>query len=402
MTQALPTISVPRFLREAFLDLALIVVIKAGRRTGKTYNWVIWLITMLDQKPNTPGLWVDTKHTNIDKYVERYFKPILVKMNHWPDCTWNQQKKVLTLHNGSYIDFGSAERPELMEGFGYDYAVINEGGIVFKKPSLWENTLYPMVKHAKVRIIGTPKGKNTFETLYRRYKHYSFNCYDSPFWTEEEIANAKATMTEEAFRQEMLADFIEGAGAVFRRINENIAGALIQQPVPGRRYVLGADLAKHSDFTVIFVADVEDRQIVFHDRFNQIDWQLQKARITAAYERFNCENGVIDATGVGDAIFDDLRAAGLNIEGFKFTSTTKQELVSNLSVALDNGALHYPAIPELLDELSIYAYEQRANGNFTYSAPEGFHDDEVMALGLVNRALGYKRVRYLSAAELLG
>lgn len=393
MTQ-LPVIKVPSFLKQAFLDTAAIAVIKAGRRTGKTYNWVIWLIMQLDREPNKAGLWVDTKHANIDKYVERYFRPILTTMNHWPKCNYNQQKKILTLHNGSYIDFGSAERPETMEGFGYDYGVINEGGIVFKKPSLWENTIYPMIKHATVRVIGTPKGKNTFETLYRRYTHYTFNCYDSPFWTEEQIRLAKETMTEEAFRQEMLAEFIEGAGAVFRHINENVSGTLLEGPEEGRRYVLGADLAKHADFTVIFVADAESRQIVHHERFNQIDWPLQKARITNAYEKFHCASGVIDATGVGDAVFDDLTTAGLNIEGFKFTATTKAELVNNLSVAMDNGQIKYPEIPELLDELAMFAYEQRANGTFHYSAPEGFHDDEVMALGLVNRAIGAREVEY--------
>lgn len=390
----LPKIRVPKFLREAFLCTALIVVIKAGRRTGKTYNWVIWLIVMLDNEPNRAGLWVDTKHANIDKYVERYFKPILKKMNHWDDCNWNQQKKVLVLHNGSYIDFGSAERAENMEGFGYDYAVLNEGGIIFKKASLWENTIYPMIKHAKTRIIGTPKGKNTFETLYRRYTHFSFSAYDSPFWTAEEIQLAKETMTAEAFRQEIMAEFLKGAGAVFRRINEGVAGKLLDGPEEGKRYVLGADLAKHQDFTVIFVADADAKQVVYHERFNQIDWPLQKQRIANAYSLFKCESGVLDATGVGDAIFDDLLAMGLNLEGFKFTNTTKSELVSNLSVAMDNGNIHYPEIPELLDELEMYAYEQRANGTFTYSAPEGFHDDEVMALGLVNRAMNIQEVEY--------
>jgi hypothetical protein len=356
----LPKISVPSFLKEAFLDVTDIVVIKAGRRTGKTYNFVLWLIIQLDREPGKAGIWVDTKHSNIDKYVDRYFRPLLIVMNHWGQCNYNQQKKILTLHNGSYIDFGSGERPELMEGFGYDYAVINEGGIVFKKPSLWENTLYPMIKHAKVRIIGTPKGKNHFETLYRRYRHYTFNCFDSPFWTAQEIENAKETMTEEAFRQEMLADFIEGAGAVFRRITENVSGQLLEGPADNKRYVLGADLAKHQDFTVILIADAEAHQVVYHERFNQIDWGLQKQRIINAYQKFYCTSGVIDATGVGDAIFDDLHSAGLNVEGFKFTSTTKQELVSNLSVAMDNGQIKYPAIPELTDELAMYGYEQRA------------------------------------------
>lgn len=388
-------IGVPKFLKEAFLSTVRILVIKAGRRTGKTYNFALWLLIQLLNNANKSGLWVDTKHSNIDKYVERYFKPMLQKMNLWDKCNYNQQKKVLTLHNGSYIDFGSAERPELMEGFGYDYAVLNEAGLILKKQSIWVNTIYPMVKHAVVRIIGTPKGKNTFETLYRKYDHYSFSAYDSPYWTEQEIEEAKSTMTQEAFAQEMLAEFIDGAGAVFRNIKENIAGELTE-PIEGRRYVLASDIAKHQDFTVILVGDSESKQVVYHERFNQIDWGLQKSRIINVYNKYKCSNGIIDATGVGDAVFDDLQNQGLNLEGFKFTATTKQELVSNLSVAMDNQEIHYPAIEVLIDELEMYAYEQRSNGTFSYSAPEGFHDDEVMALALLNRLFNAKTMEWAS------
>lgn len=391
-TQPKPKIQIPNFIRSAYLDDSDIVVIKAGRRTGKTYNFVIWILQEMDSLPNQGGLWVDTKHSNIDKYIERYFMPILKKMNLWDLCNYNQQKKVLKLHNGAYIDFGSAERPELMEGFGYKRGVLNEGGIIFKKQSLWSNTLYPMLKHAKVRIVGTPKGKNTFETLYMRYPHYTFTAKESPYWTDLELEQAKETMTQEAFKQEILAEFIEGAGAVFRNITENISGELLETPVVGRNYVLAADIAKHQDFTVILIGDLETKQVVYHERFNQIDWGLQKDRIANAYSKFNCGSGVIDATGVGDAVFDDLRNMGLDLEGFKFTSTTKQELVSNLSVAMDNSQIKYPKIETLIDELEIYAYEQRPNGQFSYSAPEGFHDDEVMALALLNRVMNMRKV----------
>jgi hypothetical protein len=61
---------------------------------------------------------------------------------------------------------------------------------------------------------------------------------------------------------------------------------------------------------------------------------------------------------------------------------------------MDNGTIKYPNIPQLLDELSLYAYEQRANGQFSYSAPEGFHDDECMSLALINRLFQQKQVVY--------
>lgn len=387
-------IQIPEFLKEAYQDARQFVVIKAGRRIGKTYNWVIWELQELGKKPNVKGLWVDTKHSNIDKYVDRYFRKILKFMGQWEGSHYDKNKKTLTLSNGSYIDFGSAERPELMEGFDYDVAVLNEGGLIFKKRSIWENTLYPMLKHARVRIIGTPKGANTFQTLYNRYPHYTFSALDSPFWTEAELAEAKSTMTDEAYRQEILAEFIEGAGAVFRNVRKNIAGNIIDSPEANKKYVLSADLAKHQDFTVIFVADKENKQIVYHERFNQIDWGLQKDRITNVYKKFNCHRGIIDATGVGDSIFDDLINNGLNIEGFKFTATSKQELVSNLSIAMDNENIHYPMIEELVEELEIYGYEQRSNGSFSYSAPDGFHDDEVMSLALINRLFNEREIEW--------
>ena len=389
-TQTKPKILVPPFLKEAYLDQSPIVVIKAGRRTGKTYNFVVWLLQEMDSLPGEGGLWVDTAQANIQKYVDRYFEPMLKKMNHWQNCKWDKQKKVLKLYNGAIIDFGSAERPELMEGFGYKRSVLNEGGLIFKKARLWDNTIYPMIKEARTRIIGTPKGNNKFKELYASNPHYSFSAYDSPFWTSEQIEIAKTQMTQEAFRQEMLAEFIEGAGAVFRNITANVGGELLEKPIEGHKYVLSADLAKHQDFTVILVADLDSRQVVFHDRFNQIDWGLQKARISSAYRRFGCRSGIIDATGVGDAIFDDLKKEGLNVEGFKFTGASKQELVSDLSISMDNQNIMYPYIETLIDELSIFAYEQRSNGSFSYSAPEGYHDDEVMALALINRKLKKK------------
>lgn len=347
----------------------------------------------MDSLPGEPALWVDTSQVNLDRYVQRYFKPMLTKMNLWQDCDWLFHKKMLKLHNGSYIDFGSAERPELMEGFGYSRCVLNEGGIIFKKAGLWDNVLFPMIKQAKTRIIGTPKGNNKFKDLYHSNPHYSFNCFDSPFWSDKEIEAAKKAMTQEAFNQEMLAQFIEGAGAVFRNINECIGGVLLDKP-QGGRYVLAADLAKHQDFTVIMVGDTLTNQVVYFDRFNQIDWGLQKARISEAYNKFKCAEGIIDATGVGDSVFDDLLNMGLNVEGFKFTSPSKQELVSNLSVAMDNLEIKYPSIPELIDELTLYAYEQRADGRFKYSAPEGFHDDTVMALALLNKLFHVKKIEY--------
>lgn len=391
--------SYPNFLINAFFHVAKFVMIAAGRRTGKTYNAVQWLCDELLGIEGGKGLWIDTKHANIDKYVDRYFRAILRPI--WHLCNWNQQKKILKLPNGSYIDFGSAERPELLEGFDYDRGVVNEAGIALKKLGLWENTLAPMFKSmkAKVRFIGTPKSKNKFYELYSmgkgnspEYKSFQFSIYDSPYWSPEEIEAVKSQTTAEAWKQEYLAEFIEGAGAVFRHIEEAVQSREYDQPKEGKEYVMSVDLAKHQDFTVIMIAEKSSREVIYMDRFNQIDWVFQKKRIYATWLRFKKPRLVIDSTGVGDAIYDDLSQAINNLEPFEFTSASKTPLIQELAVAIENKNIKYFGWEVLMDELGLYEYQySRVTNRVSYNAPEGFHDDTVIALALVNHILGNEK-----------
>jgi len=49
-------------------------------------------------------------------------------------------------------------------------------------------------------------------------------------------------------------------------------GGELEDPIPGRRYVLGVDLAKHRDFTVLIVVDMDSWRVVAFDRFQKLDW----------------------------------------------------------------------------------------------------------------------------------
>jgi hypothetical protein len=150
---------------------------------------------------------------------------------------------------------------------------------------------------------------------------------------------------------------------------------------------MSVDLAKHQDFTVCYLADRKTNKIVFQDRFNQIDWGFQKTRIRSLYDRFNCSEMIIDSTGVGDAIYDDLRNGGINVRSFKFTGTTKNPLIQNLSVAIDNRSISFYPFKELISELEIFGYEVSPMGAIRYNAPDGYHDDCVISLALINELL---------------
>lgn len=168
---------------------------------------------------------------------------------------------------------------------------------------------------------------------------------------------------------------------ILRRIKEN-STAVAQDPQDGVDYVIGVDLARHVDWTVIIVFDLHGHKMVYMDRFNQIDWNLQRARIEAVARRYNNALVRIDATGVGDPISQDLERAGLRVSPYVFTNQSKKALVDNLSLKLESDDIKLIQVPELQSELEVFSYEITASGNVRYEAPQGKHDDCVMALSL--------------------
>jgi hypothetical protein len=339
-------------------------------------------------------LWVDTINTNIDRYVERYFYPVLSRIpsQYW---TWRQQKKELEFF-GSRLDFRGADQPERIEGFGYNLIVLNEAGIILKDEYLWENAIRPMSLdfNPDILIGGTPKGKNLFwrlatkaqdrqDPLYRDWQHFHYTSYDNPFIDKADIDALAADLPEAVRKQEIYAEFLDDATGVFRYV-DRIIGSQPSPPIPGRAYCAGLDLAKHVDFTVLTIFDDAGNQ-VYWNRFNKLDWPYQKRLITDVIRQYKARL-LMDSTGIGDPIFDDLRAAGLDCDGYKFTHDSKKKLVESLMLAIEQQQIKLLNEPIQTNELKVFEYTLSPSGVISYSAPEGMHDDAVMALALANWA----------------
>ena len=165
--------------------------------------------------------------------------------------------------------------------------------------------------------------------------------------------------------------------------------------------IVGCDIAKHTDWTVCIAIDAKTGLCLEIERFNQLDWPVQRERIAAFVKRWQARL-VMDATGVGDPVFDDLRRVLPHVEGFKITAQTKRELVQGLMVAVEQRRVMWPAASQgvvrseelgvggtpggnwevLTAEMKRYEYEIGPTGQVSYAAPSGYHDDCVMALAL--------------------
>jgi len=70
------------------------------------------------------------------------------------------------------------------------------------------------------------------------------------------------------------------------------------------------------------------------ERFNHLEWPIQKERILD-FTRRNRGKLLVDATGVSDLVYDELTRVWANTEGTRFTQQTKTELVQRLIVAIE-------------------------------------------------------------------
>lgn len=371
-------------------------IVAKGRRFGLTKGAANWFIEGALGRHYKKGLWVDTIHSNIDRYVERMFIPELKKL---PKDMWKWQKQQKTLYIlDSYIDFRSADKPENMEGFGYDRAFLNEAGIILSNEYLWRNAIQPMLIEYKCPAVigGNPKGKGLFHELYLKgldpdntdYEAFHYTSFDNPYLDPKEIQKMIDDAPEHVAMQEYYGHFLDDSGTVFRGLSDVLI-AVPQKPVPGRIYTMGVDLAKVQDYTVIAVYDRHTLQQVYQDRFKDLDWTMQRKRIKAISHLYNRAPVVIDATGVGDPIADDLMSEGVPILPVKFTNESKKIMVEKLSLWIQQRRIRMLDIKETREEFTNFTYEVLPSGRIRYNAPAGVHDDIVMAHALAVKDLYY-------------
>lgn len=173
---------------------------------------------------------------------------------------------------------------------------------------------------------------------------------------------------------------------VFHRPHACIAGNLT---APDHRfdYVAGLDLAKSHDYNVATVMNRQTRHMDGWYRWNRCSWNQTKERVKALNKKWGKVLWVIDATGQGDPITEDLTREGLAILPIVFTNVLKEQIIEKLVVSVEQVLITYPGIEILLDEMRIFQAVMTRNRNVQYMAPEGSHDDCVISLALANWGL---------------
>lgn len=159
-------------------------------------------------------------------------------------------------------------------------------------------------------------------------------------------------------------------------------------PQSGRMYVAGLDFGQANDYTALSVIDVTALEQVDLFRVNRQSWADMRSAITRVCQKWQVATLVAEANAMGstniEALRDEFSAAGITtvIQPFSTTHASKAAIMAGLRLALEEGGLRLLPDSVQRSELGAFSSRQTASGAWILSAPDGLHDDTVMALAL--------------------
>jgi hypothetical protein len=365
-------------------------VVCCGRRFGKTTLGVNRLV--MAALPGRPVAWCSPSYrmlTEVWRDCRRIIAPVVQRVD-------TQQHRI-ELVGGGVIEMWSLDQPDVARGRKYALVVVDEAAMVRDLEDAWAAVLRPTLVDFRggAWFLSTPKGLNYFKRLFdlgndpgqEDWAAWQMPTSSNPHIPPDEIEAARSLVPERTFVQEFLARFLDDGGLVYRRVLEAATAVPQDGPLPGHRYAMGVDLARRVDFTVAVVLDLTTHEVAALDRFNQIDWSFQVGRLRALAERFGVQPAVVDQTGVGDPVVQQLqRELHTSVVGYQFTNATKAVAVEALALAFERGEIGIPDDPVLINELLAFEGNRLPSGMVRYEAPPGAHDDCVMALALAWQA----------------
>jgi len=367
---------------DAFFNEAKISITEGSTKSGKTLSAIVWQATkVLEDKLGLPHHWIAPVYSQSKMAFDQakvMFREVYVKAN----------ESDLSLHfpNASIWVFKSGEKSDNLYGSGVGSLVIDEYTRL-REESYYAAMSTTVATEAQVRLIGNVRGRGWGWKLARLaqsgavgYSYHKITILDAlkaGVVSLESYEKSKRDYPEDVFRELFLCIPRDDAGNPFgaKHIQDCIVPSLSQK----QTVCFGVDLAKSVDYTVVIGLDEDGTVTQFH-RW-QGDWN--KTRTTILNIIGNVP-ALVDSTGVGNPIVEDLQRYSEGVEAFNFSSSSKQRLMEGLVSGIQTHTIHYPA-GLISEELDNFEYVVTQTG-VRYAAASG-HDDCVMALALAFKKL---------------
>lgn len=385
---SVPTVRLPNLYpkqREVFYNPARVVVCEATTKAGKSVAGLHWLFCFCLESPEPRRcLWVSPIHPQARHMFERAER-ILMRADP-QHRVWSSNKTERRLNVGKcHIVFAGSDEPDSLYGTDNSRVVIDEASRC--KPTTWPAVRSTLTAtQGLVRIIGNVKGRKNWayamarkaqagEPGYAYFKLTAHDAVDGGVLTADDVEAARRDLTDSDFRELYLAEPTEDGSNPFGM--QYIAAAVMPQQPEKLTACFGIDLARKQDWTVVRGVAADGTPTIF-DRWQGLSWEATVDRIVGIV---GTTPALADATGVGDAVVEQLNRRQPNIIGQLFTPSSKQNMMMKLAIGIQKGKCGVIDGTER-SELESFEFTYTRTGGVRYSAPDGSHDDCVCGLAL--------------------
>ncbi len=380
----------------AILDsLVRFTITIAATKVGKTASHIVWLFEQaLQCKANQSVWWIAPTFAQAKIAFDR----MKVQVSDRDFYKANETNLIITLITGAKIHFKTAEKPDNLYGDDVYAFVFDE--FTRAREAAWFALRTTITSTGgKGKFIGNAKSKKNWgyklamrakaglDKDYQFFKITAYDAADCGMMTKdgrkfaEEIEAAKNDLPESVFNELYLAEASEDGSNPF---GLKYIAAICHPDLSTQPSVChGIDVANKFDSTSIIGLD-KLATMSYYRNFTRTGWPHTIATIKSLPN----VPAAMDSTGLGDPVHADVQQTNPQIEGYIFTAQSKQRLMEGLAVAIQHRKLLIADDGDVINgtgklrhQLEQFEITYTRTGVF-YSAPEGDHDDDVVALAL--------------------
>ena len=366
-----------------------VLVIKSVRQSGKTFFIEVELTLMALKHPGSVSIIYEPTLAlarNVYKSMSKTFEDNnLLK-------TANGQLLEIEFNNGSQILFKSTE--QMSRGLTVSGLLVLDECAYLDNEQIFSILPLANAKNAPLIIASTPftmdgyffemymKGLENEQTLIKTFD-WSKHPEIDRFLTPEKKELYKQTMSRQKYQTEILGEFLTNDGLLFQGMDK-----VIGEPDREATAInIGIDFATgtENDFTVLAAIN-NYGQMVQINRTNhlspmeQVDWLI--GLIADLKERYQIGTILCEFNSIGAVYIDAMKKKlpqGLQLTNWITSNKSKQDLVTTLQIAIENGRIRLLNEPNLLNELRHYQADINVKTKtVTYNGYK-CNDDMVMA-----------------------
>lgn len=296
---------------------------------------------------------------------------------------------------GSTLQFMSAEAYKGIRGFTVSgVLIIDEAAYIPDTlpngENFWSNVVQPITKARRplVVLISTPCGKNGFfYDFYLRalsgedgIASLTRTIYDDDLVSEDFIAEIKRNISPKAFSQEYECRFLDSSLTFFEGFEECFSDMRYKSD----KEWIGVDLSGGGDDETILTRINSSNEVMQHKIEGTLDMKYRK--IANLIDSSNALAVYLENNGLGAPMINEVRKLVKNkskLYEWTTTNSSKEEIISNLAVAIANKDIHFSSEDtELFSQFGTFICKVSKSRKLTFAAMDGKHDDRVMSLAI--------------------